>query len=75
MIDNKFLKVGQRFMGNVNGAKFKIIDITRGLKGNAQQSPTQQKTIYIYTEDENGREFSTNLENFKRLQITPTKGD
>ncbi|MBQ2871600.1 hypothetical protein IJE86_07855 [bacterium] len=41
-VQNEFIKIGQWFKGNINGAKFKIIDITKGLKQEpykVQQSP------------------------------------
>ena len=75
-VQDEFIKIGQWFKGNINGAKFKIIDITKGLKQEPykiQQSPTQQKNIYIYIQDEAGRISNTNKEHFKRLLITPTQ--
>lgn len=74
MIKDEYIKIGQWFKGNINGAKFKIIDITKKLKQEPykiQQSPTQQKNIYIYIQDEAGRISHTNKEHFKRLLITP----
>lgn len=74
---DEFIKIGQWFRGNINGEKFKIIDITKGLKKDPykiQQSPTQQKNIYIYIQDEAGRISHTNKEHFKRLLITPIQG-
>ena len=76
-IKDEFVKVGQWFKGNINGSNFKIIDITKGLKQEpykVQQSPTQQKTTYIYTQDEAGRTSYTNKQTFVRLLITPIKG-
>lgn len=74
MIKDEFIKIGQWFKGDINGAKFKIIDITKGLKQEpykTQQSPTQQKNTRIYIKDEAGRISHTNKEHFKRLLITP----
>lgn len=74
IVKDEFIKIGQWFKGNINGAKFKIIDITKGLKQEPykiQQSPTQQKNTYIYIQDEAGRISETNKEHFKRLLITP----
>ena len=76
MIKDEFIKIGQWFTGNINGAKFKIIDI-KGLKQEpykVQQSPRQLKNTYIYIQDEAGRISHTNKEHFKRLLITPIKG-
>lgn len=73
-VKDKFIKIGQWFKADINGAKFKIIDIIKGLKQEpykVQQSPTQQKNIYIYIQDEAGRISETNKEHFKRLLITP----
>ena len=74
MIKDEFIKIGQWFKGNINGAKFKIIDITKGLKQEPhkrQQSPTQQKNTYIYIQDENGNTSEITQKHFKRLLITP----
>jgi len=73
MIDEKFLKVGQFFRGQIDGAIIQIIDISKGLKDTAKQSPTQQKTIYIYVKDTNGRISHTNKEHFKKLLFKPLK--
>ena len=76
-VQDEFIKIGQWFKGNINGAKFKIIDITKGLKQEpykVQQSPTQQKNTYIYIQDEAGRISHTNKQTFIRLLITPIKG-
>lgn len=74
---NNFLKVGQWFKGNINGEKFKIIGITKGLAqelSKVQQSPTQQENTYIYIQDEAGRISYTNKQTFIHLLITPIKG-
>ena len=76
-IEDEFIKINQCFKSNINGAKFKIIDITKGLKQEpckVQQSPTQQKTTYIYTQDESGQISYTNKQTFIHLLITPIKG-
>lgn len=75
-IEDTFIKIGQWFKSNINGAKFKIIDITKGLKQElckVQQSPTQQKTTYIYIQDEAGRTSYTNKQTFVHLLITPIR--
>ena len=55
-IDDIYLKIGQWFRSKIyKKIEFQIVDISKGLKDTAKQSPTQQKTIYIYVKDTKGR--------------------
>lgn len=74
MIDKKYIKVRQKFIGNIDGGIFTIIKITKGLEEvfPMRKSHTQQKTTYIYIKDKTTKRISyTNYENFIHLLATP----
>lgn len=57
MIDEKFIKVGQKFKGQINGATCEIIKIGKNWLG---------KT-YITSKDDKNRISETDIKTFKHL--------
>ena len=71
LLPDKYIKVGQKFMGLINNEVFKIIKILH--KGDKEQYHLPVRYDYVRIQTADGKTSETSLQNFKRLLITPVE--
>ena len=72
VLDDKYIQVGQKFMGRTDGRVFFITAIARkGERLSVHNAPVEYDTVQIV--DMNNRYSTMGLDNFKRLLIIPVE--
>ena len=71
LLPDKYIKVGQKFMGLINNEVFEIIKILH--KGDKEQYHLPVRYDYVRIQTTDGKTSETSLQNFKRLLITPVE--
>ena len=64
-VDKENIKVGTVFVGNVNGAKFKVIKLEKDNANNVK--------VVVFADLNSGRVFHTNVDTFCRYNISIVK--
>lgn len=64
-VDKENIKVGTVFVGNVNGAKFKVIKLEKDNANNVK--------VVVFADLNSGRVFHTNIDTFCRCNISIVK--
>lgn len=64
-VDKENIKVGTVFVGNINGAKFKVIKL--------EKDNVNKTTVVVFAELNSGRVFHANIDTFCRCNISIVK--